>query len=105
MKRKLQLLIALIAIVALAIPAGAITNGEPDGEEHPYVGQLFFYVPDDFDSRFDDPGSWFNCSGTLISPTVVVDERSSRQITEELRRRMQKASEYEALVNGARTGL
>ena len=40
-------------------------------ESTPYVGQLFFYVPDDVDPRFDDPGSWFNCSGTLLSPTVV----------------------------------
>jgi hypothetical protein len=54
------------------MPAGAITNGTPDNEEHPYVGQLFFYVPDEIDPRFTDPGSWFNCSGTLISPTVVL---------------------------------
>jgi hypothetical protein len=72
MKRRLRFLIALIAVIALAVPAGAITNGEPDSGEHPYVGQLFFYVPDDVDSRFDDPGSWFNCTGTLLSSTVVL---------------------------------
>ena len=33
--------------VALAAPVGAITNGQPDDGEHPYVGQLFFYVPDE----------------------------------------------------------
>src|SRR5215203_2837434 len=22
--------------------------------------------------RFNDPGAWFNCTGTLVSPTVVV---------------------------------
>ena len=66
------LLAGVILTVALAAPVGAITNGQPDDEEHPYVGQLFFYVPDEADSRFDDPGSWFNCSGTLLSPTVVL---------------------------------
>ena len=36
------------------------------------VGQLFFYVPDAVDPRFSDPGAYFTCSGTLISPTVVL---------------------------------
>ena len=66
------LLAGVILTVALAAPVGAITNGQPDDEEHPYVGQLFFYVPDEEDNRFDDPGSWFNCTGTLLSPTVVL---------------------------------
>jgi hypothetical protein len=66
------LLAGVILTVALAAPVGAITNGQPDGGEHPYVGQLFFYVPDEEDDRFDDPGSWFNCTGTLLSPTVVL---------------------------------
>lgn len=63
----------LIALfVALGAVAHAIPNGQPDGNAHPYVGQLLFYVPDEIDSRFTDPGAWFNCSGTLVSPTVVV---------------------------------
>lgn len=62
----------IMAVLAFAAPVGAITNGQPDQGEHPYVGQLFFYVPDEEDPRFTDPGSWFNCSGTLISPTVVL---------------------------------
>ncbi len=72
--RKLFALFAVLATsLALGIaPAGAITNGVPDNGEHPAVGQLFFYVPDEVDPRFTDPGSWFNCSGTLISPTVVL---------------------------------
>jgi hypothetical protein len=66
-------LAALAAMLAIGIvPAGAITNGVPDNNAHPYVGQLLFYVPDEVDPRFDDPGSWFNCSGTLVSPTVVL---------------------------------
>ena len=53
-------------------PASAIVNGSPDNEEHPYVGQLLFYVPEAQDSRFNDPGGWFNCTGTLIDPDTVV---------------------------------
>jgi Trypsin len=70
--RRTGLLVGVIAALALAAPVGAITNGQPDAGEHPFVGQLFFYDPDYVDSRFTDPGGWFNCSGTLISPTVVL---------------------------------
>src|SRR5215207_3444245 len=35
-------------------------------------GQLLFYDPTAIDPRFDDPGGWFNCSGTLVSSTIVV---------------------------------
>jgi hypothetical protein len=66
------MLVGVIATLALAAPVGAITNGQPDDEEHPYVGQLFFYVPDEPDPRFSDGGSWFNCTGTLLSSTVVL---------------------------------
>jgi len=38
-----------------------------------------------------------------ISPTVVENERATRQVTEELRRRMRQASDYENRVKGART--
>jgi len=69
---RLALLVGVVATLALAAPVGAITHGQADGGEHPYVGQLFFYDADDVDSRFTDPGGWFNCSGTLISPTVVL---------------------------------
>ncbi len=72
MKKCIVAAVAIAASLALAVPAGAITNGVPDESEHPYVGQLFSYVPDYVDSRFTDPGGWFNCSGTLISPTVVL---------------------------------
>ena len=39
-------LAALTAAIALAAPGSAITNGVADESEHPYVGQLLFYVPD-----------------------------------------------------------
>jgi hypothetical protein len=64
----------VVAGVALAphAPVSAIIGGEPDAGEHPYVGQLLFYVPDAVDPRFDDPGGWFNCTGTLIDADTVV---------------------------------
>lgn len=64
MKNKFAL-IFLIAIVMLAVVAavGAVTWGTPDGEAHPYVGLIIF---DDAD------GPAWRCTGTLISPTVVL---------------------------------
>jgi hypothetical protein len=62
----------LTAALTFAAPVGAVRFGVPDAGEHPYVGELLFYVPDAIDSRFDDPGGWFSCSGTLLSPTVIV---------------------------------
>ena len=44
--------------------ASAITNGVPDGDNHPYVGLLIFDVA---------PGTpGWRCSGALIAPTVVL---------------------------------
>jgi hypothetical protein len=63
---------ALGAVFLLPAAAGAITNGQPDNGAHPYVGELLFYVPDEVDSRFTDPGGWFTCSGTLLNATTVV---------------------------------
>jgi hypothetical protein len=63
---------ALLTLALAATPAAAITNGVPDDGEHPYVGQLIFYVPDAVPSPYPVPGGWFSCSGTLVSPTVVV---------------------------------
>lgn len=47
---------------ALLAPAGAITEGELDGERHPNVAMISFYQPD----------GRFRCSATLVSPTVLV---------------------------------
>ena len=71
-KRTVTLLVALLLLLAAMAPAQAITNGVPDGSAHPYVGQLLFYVPDEVDPRFEDPGSWFNCTGTLVDEHIVV---------------------------------
>ena len=49
-------LVAVAGVVAQSVPAGAIVKGQPDDGEHPYVGELLFFVPDAIDSRFTDPG-------------------------------------------------
>ena len=40
-----------------------------------------------------------------VTPTVIENQRAMQQVTEELRARMKKASEYERLVNQANRGL
>jgi hypothetical protein len=76
MKRKLTgglvAVLSSTALIATSVPAQAIIGGAPDEGEHPYVGQLLFYVPEAIDSRFEDPGGWFNCTGTLIDADTVV---------------------------------
>ena len=70
--RRAAFLLTGAVLIAPALPASAIVGGAPDAGEHPYVGQLFFYVPDAVDSRFDEPGGWFNCTGTLVDADTVV---------------------------------
>jgi hypothetical protein len=55
----------IVATLAFATPAGAITYGAPDGDGHPEVGGLLAPKP------YSD-GTWVTCSGTLISPTVFL---------------------------------
>ena len=69
---RLALAAGMIATVAFAAPASAIVNGVEDDHEHPHVGQLFFFDPTYPDPRFDEPGAWFNCTGTLIESRVVL---------------------------------
>jgi hypothetical protein len=59
-----SLLLSLIVVLSVFGPAAAITNGEPDNGRHPYVGLLVFDVAE------GQPG--WRCSGSLISPTVVL---------------------------------
>lgn len=57
--RKFVLPLAIAALLfTSAAPAGAITYGEPDAGEHPYVGFMIAFDP-------VAPG-WFGCSGTLL---------------------------------------
>ncbi|MEJ1110691.1 MULTISPECIES: trypsin-like serine protease [unclassified Kribbella] len=44
------------------VPASAITGGQPDGNGHPNVGVILFYMAD----------GRFRCTATLVSPTVLV---------------------------------
>lgn len=60
----LALVGALTLLVAAVMPAGAITYGEPDNGEHPYVGFMIFFVP-------STPG-WFSCSGTLLDAGTLL---------------------------------
>lgn len=57
-------LVALAVVLVAVSPAGALIGGEPDGEEHPYVGMVGFY---------DEAGTpTYGCSGTLLSPTIFL---------------------------------
>jgi hypothetical protein len=73
MRRVLSVAIAIAAtLLSTGLPASAITSGVPDAGEHPYVGELIFFDADFVDPRFNDPGGWFGCSATMLSPTVLV---------------------------------
>jgi trypsin len=52
---------ALSAVVLAAVPVFTITNGQPDGNAHPYVGLAFQPIPN---SQFVTI-----CSGSALSPT------------------------------------
>ncbi len=62
-RRFLVAVMAMLLVVASSMPAGAVQFGEPDENEHPHVGLLVFDV--------DEAPTW-RCSGTLLSPTVVL---------------------------------
>lgn len=59
----LAFLASLLALVFAAVPAGAVTNGEPDNGRHPYVGLAVFDVNGTPSHR---------CSASLLSPTLVL---------------------------------
>jgi len=61
---RIALLGVVVAVLATAAPASAITYGQLDNGEHPYVGFMIFFDP-------TEPG-WFSCSGTLLSSTVFL---------------------------------
>jgi len=60
---RLRTLASVLVLVMLALPALAITYGQPDGNRHPNVGLLIGQ---------DSEGFYALCSGTLISPTVFL---------------------------------
>jgi len=65
MRKKLATIAVLVIIVLMLIPSvGAVGNGEPDGNGHPYVGLMVAQ---------DDAGNpLWRCSGTLLSSTVFL---------------------------------
>lgn len=64
-KKRLFVVFSVLVILLLVVsPVGAITDGEPDGEGHPYVGLM---VAQDADGN-----PLWRCSGTLLSPTLFL---------------------------------
>ena len=64
MRRTVLVTLTVVALLLVtATAAYAITNGQPDGANHPYVGLAVF----------DDAGgpAW-RCSASLLTPTVVL---------------------------------
>jgi V8-like Glu-specific endopeptidase len=65
MRRLILSLAALIgAFATVAVPASAITDGELDGNGHPYVGLMV--------AQTASGTPLWRCSGTLVSPTVFL---------------------------------
>ena len=64
--RWLIVIVVVVLSVSVLVPiTPAITNGQADGNGHPYVGWLWFY-----NSTTNFPLQL--CSGSLIAPTVVL---------------------------------
>lgn len=61
--RLVRLVAVAAAFTAAAAVPGAITNGRPDGNAHPYVGLIVFD---------DASGPAWLCSGSIIAPSVVL---------------------------------
>lgn len=63
-RRAVAVVAGFVMLLLAAYPAGAVTDGVPDGGAHPYVGLVVFY---------DAAGTpTHRCSGTLLSPTVLL---------------------------------
>lgn len=59
MRRFFGSLVLASAVLAVVVsPAAAITYGQPDNGEHPYVGFMIMWDP--------AAEGWFSCSGTLL---------------------------------------
>ncbi len=66
MRRKmLVVVLSVMVMLALAVsPAAAVTDGELDGDGHPYVGLMV--------AQLEDGTPLWRCSGTLLSPTLFL---------------------------------
>ena len=54
----------VVALAVVVVPAGAVTDGQPDGNGHPYVGLMV--------AQDSGGNPLWRCSGTLLSPTVFL---------------------------------
>jgi V8-like Glu-specific endopeptidase len=63
MRKLITLLAVVMTAIAIGVPAGAVTNGELDGNRHPGVVLLLMEV---------NGAPAFRCSATLLSATVVL---------------------------------
>ncbi|MDL2124891.1 MAG: trypsin-like serine protease [Deltaproteobacteria bacterium] len=68
-KRNFLVVVTIVLGIALASvgTAYAITNGQPDGNDHPYVALLVFGEETD-----DGFVPYWRCSGSLIAPDVIL---------------------------------
>jgi hypothetical protein len=65
MRKRLAVLAATgVAVLTGATAAVAITNGQPDGDNHPYVGLMV--------AQNADGTPLWRCSGSLLSPTLFL---------------------------------
>lgn len=62
MRMKIVGTLVLLALVAVSERVMTVTNGQPDGSRHPYVGVMIQPIP-------DMPGFFSICSGAALSPT------------------------------------
>src|SRR5215831_5947157 len=62
MRKKLIGFLVCLTVLTMVAPVQAVTNGEPDGNRHPYVGVAIQPIP-------SMPGFVTVCSGSFISPT------------------------------------
>jgi hypothetical protein len=62
-KTGIAVLLTLVVLLVSAVAAYAITNGVPDGNNHPYVGLAVFDTED---------GPAWRCSASLLTPTLVL---------------------------------
>ena len=60
--KRLTSFFAAAVLSCAALPSLAVTFGQPDGNAHPFVGNILF----------ERAEGYFSCTGTLLSPTVML---------------------------------
>lgn len=68
MKKHVVTLAVLSFVLVIAIPASAITDGEPDNGQHPFVGIAVFYSEDEEGNLVPE----WRCSGTILAARVFL---------------------------------